>query len=233
MPICFISYSRESEPHRNWVGSLATRLQSHGVKMRFDQWDLYPGLDLLHFMETSVRESDFVLLVCTPTFALKANSGVGGVGYEKAIVTGELFHANQRPDKFVPILRSGEPAQALPSYLLSKVFVDFRDDAKFEASCEELSHHLLGLSRSLRPPLGAPLPFRPDTQHSTPPGNSTKVYCTRCGAIPGKASSCSGPYTSHNFSSGSADAYCVRCGATPGEASSCSSPYTSHNFVKH
>jgi hypothetical protein len=44
---------------------------------------MVPGADLSQFMESRIRESRFVLLVCTPVFASKANSGVGGVGYEK------------------------------------------------------------------------------------------------------------------------------------------------------
>ena len=88
--------------------------------MSLDKWDLKPGADLLQYMESSVRESDFVLLVCTPRFAAKANSGAGGVGYEKRVVTGELFHGSPE-EKFIPILLSGSPAEALPSYLKSKV----------------------------------------------------------------------------------------------------------------
>jgi hypothetical protein len=113
--------------------------------MRLDQWDLFPGSDMLSFMETCVRESDYVVLVCTPAFAVKANKGVGGVGYEKTIVSGELFYANSRPGKFVPVLRLGEPSQALPSYLSSKMFVDFRNDVNFAASCEELLRHFHGV----------------------------------------------------------------------------------------
>ena len=162
MPSCFISYSRESDRHRDWVRRLAERLQASGVEMHFDEWDLSLGSDLLQFMETSARESDYVLLVCTPKFAQKANASSGGVGYEKEVVSGEIFYANRHSGKFVPILRAGEPNEALPSYLLSKVFVDFRDDLNFEQSYEELLRHLLPVPRYLRPPLG-PTPTL--TQH--------------------------------------------------------------------
>ena len=65
-------------------------------------------MDLTRFMERSIRESAFVLLVCTPKFARKADAGVGGVGYEKAIVTGEIFAGEQQETKFVPLLRQGD-----------------------------------------------------------------------------------------------------------------------------
>jgi hypothetical protein len=232
MPSCFISYSWESDIHRGWVRALAERLQSAGVEIRFDQWDLFPGSDLLHFMETSVRESDYVLLVCTPSFAAKANAGSGGVGYEKTVVSGELFYANGKPGKFVPILRLGEPAQALPSYLLSKVFVDFRDDANFERSCEELLQHLHGITRYLRPPLG-PTPVLGKDRHPTFAERSpTLNYCSRCGAKPGRSSTCTGGLSHHSFAKGTTQDYCSRCGAKPGRSSTCTGGLSHHSFAK-
>jgi hypothetical protein len=83
-------------------------------------------MDLIRYMETCIRESDFVLLICTPIFAQKANAGVGGVGYEKSMVTGEIFEEAASTEKFVPILRKGSNEESLPSYLKTKVYIDFR-----------------------------------------------------------------------------------------------------------
>jgi formylglycine-generating enzyme required for sulfatase activity len=105
-------------------------------------------------METSVRESSFVLLVCTPTFAQKADAGVGGVGYEKAIVTGEIFAGEAQETKFVPLLREGDAKESLPSYLKSRLFIDLREDGYFEAKLEELLRHFYGEPLYPPPPLG-------------------------------------------------------------------------------
>ncbi|MGE5263084.1 MAG: toll/interleukin-1 receptor domain-containing protein [Acidobacteriota bacterium] len=141
-PTCFISYSWDSDAHRDWVRYLSDALCNNGVDTRLDQYDVFPGMDLTLYMETCVRESTFVLLVCTPTFAEKANKGQGGVGFERMIVTGEIFGGEASPKKFVPVLRSGEAKESLPSYLRSRLFLDFRDDAKFQASLEQLLRHL-------------------------------------------------------------------------------------------
>ena len=117
VPTCFISYPWESEDHKGWVRHLAEELQKNGVWTHLDQWDVSPGSDLTGYMERSVRESDFVILICTPTFAQKADGGTGGVGYEKRVVTGEIFQNTGNPSKFVPALRSGAGHQALPSTL--------------------------------------------------------------------------------------------------------------------
>lgn len=151
---CFISYSWDSDKHIQWVINLASNLQENGVITYLDQWDVHPGLDLMNYMEKSIRESKFVILICTPSFADKANEGQGGVGYEKNIVTGEIFHNASSPEKFIPILRTGTPQNALPSYLKSRKYVDFRDDKKFRTSFDELLRHLLGAYKYKRPQLG-------------------------------------------------------------------------------
>lgn len=153
-PRCFISYSWDSQPHREWVRKLAARLRESGVDAILDQFHFAPGMDLTKFMEKSVRESDFVLLVCTPTFAQKADAGVGGVGYEKTIVTGEMLTGICHETKFVPLLREGDAKESLPSYLKSRLFVDFRDDSVFESRLDGLLRHFYAEPMYPEPPVG-------------------------------------------------------------------------------
>src|SRR5688572_25699189 len=101
----FISYSWDSPGHKAWVAKLAASLRARGARVRFDQDDLRPGADITAYMESAIRESDRVLLVCTPGFKKRADSREGGVGYEQAIVTGEIFSGVAHPEKFVPVLR--------------------------------------------------------------------------------------------------------------------------------
>lgn len=182
-PSVFISYSWDSEAHKQWVLKLAIALQERGINTFIDQWDIRPGMDLQEYMEYSVRSSDFVLLVCTPNYAVKANEGQGGVGYEKAIITGEIFLRTKPNARFVPLVREGEASGSLPSFLRSRVFIDFRRDEAFEASLEELLRHLFDQPRSRRPPLGpAPsladlnlIPLPPPVPKSTTP-NTVAIH---------------------------------------------------------
>ncbi len=155
-PRCFISYSWDSEPHKAWVRKLATRLLESGIEVILDQFECSPGTDLTFFMEKSVRESEFVLLVCTPNFVKKTNANVGGVGYERQIVTGEIFADKTRgtETKFIPLLREGDAKESLPSYLKSRLFVDFRDDAVFKKGVEELLRHFYGERLYPKPSIG-------------------------------------------------------------------------------
>ena len=133
----FLSYSWDSDEHKRWVAALGSKLKAHEVAVKLDQTDLRPGADLTRYMEASVRESDYVLLICTPAFPARADDRVGGVGYEQAVVTGEIFSGTAHPEKFIPVLR-GDPATSVPSFLQSRLWVDFRDDEVFDQAFAEL-----------------------------------------------------------------------------------------------
>ncbi len=105
-PKVFVSYSRDSEQHKDWVLTLATRLVSNGVNILLDQWDLTLGSDLPRFMESGLTAADRVLAICTDKYVEKANAGVGGVGYEKMILTAQLKQ-NVTADRIIPIIREG------------------------------------------------------------------------------------------------------------------------------
>jgi hypothetical protein len=119
-------------------------------------------MDIPSFMERGIRDSNRVVIVCTPQYARKAEAGKGGVGYEKMIVTGELYQ-DLGSDKFVPILVSGEDADALPSFLKSRYFVDFREAGRNAEKLEELVRALLQVPKHSEPPLG-PRPFTQNTE---------------------------------------------------------------------
>ncbi len=153
-PKCFISYSWDSNIHQEWVRNLATKLQTSGVLTQLDQWDLKPGQDMMEFMEYSVRTSDFVFLICTPNFAEKANAGRGGVGYEKSIVTGEIFYSTDQNTKFIPLLIEGNPKESLPSFFKSKVYIDFRKELNFDQQFEELIRNIYNTPKFPKPELG-------------------------------------------------------------------------------
>jgi hypothetical protein len=106
-PRAFLSYSWDGIEHREWVMKLAERLQGQsGVEMIFDRWHLKPGDDKQHFMEQAVTDCDFVVMVCTPTYAERANKRQGGVGYESMVITTELAE-HILTNKFIPVLRKG------------------------------------------------------------------------------------------------------------------------------
>jgi TIR domain len=150
-PKAFISYSWDNDPHRDWVKAFGTRLRSDGVNVTLDQWHLQLGDQLPAFMERAVRENDYVLIVCTPTYADRSNRRVGGVGYEGDIMSGAVFTTrNER--KFIPILRVGDWRTAAPTWLAGRYGVDLRGDPFSEQEYQDLFHTLHG-TRPAAPPV--------------------------------------------------------------------------------
>jgi hypothetical protein len=142
-PSVFISYSWDSDDHRLWVRALAERLRQDGMTVRLDQWFIRPGDDIPAFMEVAVRESEFVIIVCTPTFKAASDNRTGGVGYESQVLTGEVF-ALSHGQKVIPILRDGTWAESAPSYALGRWYVDMRGEGIAEIGYALLSRTLFG-----------------------------------------------------------------------------------------
>lgn len=165
-PKVFVSYSHDSESHKDWVLTLSTRLVKNGVDVVLDQWDLTLGSDLPRFMETGLTEAKRVLAICSLPYIEKANAGRGGVGYEKMILTGELMK-DVSQDKIIPVIRANSSDPLVPTFLNSRVFVDFRDDSVYEAQYAELLRDLHGQQVKPRPPLG-PNPFAVEHQAVEP-----------------------------------------------------------------
>ena len=164
-PRALLSYSWDGPEHQQWVNNLAERLQKEsGVEVVFDRWHLNPGDDRLHFMERGVAESDFVIVVCTPTYAERANRRERGVGYESMVITAELAK-NILTNKFIPVLRSGTWDSSLPTYLGSKMGVDLSGEPFSETEYEKLLRVLHG--EPLQPP---PLGNRPDFSRESTTG---------------------------------------------------------------
>jgi hypothetical protein len=157
VPRAFLSYSWDDAEHEHWVGELAKRLQGEsGVEIIFDQWHLNPGGDKLHFMEQGVSDSDFVIVVCTPSYKERADKRQGGAGYESMVITAELAE-NILTNKFIPVLRSGTWSSSLPIYLKSKMGVNFTHAPYSEDEYEKLLRVLHG--EPIQPP---PIANKPD-----------------------------------------------------------------------
>lgn len=151
-PTAFLSYSWDSASHRKWARLLASRLREDGVDVTLDYWHVQPGDQVAKFMESAVRENDFVLIVCTPRYRERSNGRLGGVGYEGNVMTGEVLNTgNER--KFIPLLRSGEWTESAPSWLSGKVAVDLRGDPYSEERYRDLLQTLHG-AREAPPPVG-------------------------------------------------------------------------------
>jgi hypothetical protein len=158
-PTLFISYSHDDEKHKAWVLKLATRLHKNWLNVIFDQWDLSLGSDLPIFMEKGLSGSNRVLCICSDNYVIKANNGLGGVGYEKMIITTELLK-NINTNWVIPLIYNNTLSDKVPLCLGSKVYIDFTDSNLYDTKYEELIRDIHG--EKIRPiPSDGTYPFKP------------------------------------------------------------------------
>ncbi len=103
----------------------------------------------------------------------KAEQRKGGVGNEAMIVTGQMLGSTDTL-KFIPLVRDNSSEPLLPTFLASRYWIDFRDDAHYAERLEELLRELHGQPRYRKPPLGRPaflfatgIPLQRFTIHTT------------------------------------------------------------------
>ena len=175
-PKVFISYSHDSSEHRRWVSELGAKLRHNGVDAILDQWDLGPGADVTQFMERGIIDSDRVLVICTDQYVRKANAAEGGVGYERMIVTAQLVQ-DLGTDKFIPVIRQASGQEKTPTFLGTRVYIDFRNDSQFESEFDKLIRKLHRVPVIEKPPLGKnPFAKLPSGQEALPiEGSGTQL----------------------------------------------------------
>lgn len=118
----FISYSWDSDDHRNWVRKLADSLEEiKELHVTWDGYDLDALADKNLFMEAGIHESDYVVVVASRTYKEKADKRSGGVGIETYLTTAAHWDGLQRNDKTKVIVVLREP-DAVPNYLKGHLF---------------------------------------------------------------------------------------------------------------
>ena len=131
----FISYSHDSPEHADRVLALADRLRQDGIDCILDQYFLgSPDEGWPRWMERQMRDANFVLMICTPTYLRRVmgeeQPGVGhGVNWEGNLIYQHFYKDGTINTRFLPILLEGASASDIP--------VPFRGVAKYRSMTEE------------------------------------------------------------------------------------------------
>ncbi|WP_295393187.1 TIR domain-containing protein [uncultured Thiodictyon sp.] len=119
-PRVFVSYSHDSDAHRERVLALSERLRGDGIATELDQYvNGAPPEGWPRWMLDGLDASDRVLLICTPTYYRRFRGheapGKGkGVDWEGAIVTQAIYDARSRTTRFIPVLFDPGAAGSIP-----------------------------------------------------------------------------------------------------------------------
>jgi hypothetical protein len=119
-PRVFISYSHDSEDHREAVLQLAQQLRGEGVDVHLDRFVTTPDAGWPRWMMAEVDAADFVILVCTPTYRrrFEGQEAAGkGATFEGLLAIQHLYDANTRNNKFIPVVFAGVAETDIPLVL--------------------------------------------------------------------------------------------------------------------
>lgn len=122
-PRVFVSYSHDSQEHRQNIADFTQELRRQGIDAQVDQFvESAPPLSWPAWMTDQIEGADLVLLVITETYARRFRGheapGRGlGVRWEGAIITSELYYDIHDRVKFIPVVVSPTDARLIPAPL--------------------------------------------------------------------------------------------------------------------
>lgn len=136
----FISYSHDSDEHRERVLALSERLRSDGIATILD---LYvekgsPTEGWPRWMMNGLNAATHILCVCTETYRRRflgqevPDKGKG-VDWEGALVTQALYDARSRTNKFIPVLFARSDESHIPEPLRSRTYYLLDSEASYQA----------------------------------------------------------------------------------------------------
>jgi hypothetical protein len=137
--LIFISYSHDSDEHREKVLGLAERLRLDGLDAQVDQYvEGTPEETWPRWMLDRLDEAAFVLVVCTETYYRRFRGhevpGRGkGVDWEGALINQEIYHDKSRTVRFVPVLLSAGQERYIPEPLRGHTHYELTSEKGYQA----------------------------------------------------------------------------------------------------
>lgn len=161
-PKVLISYSHDSQSHKDRVLQLADRLRRDGIDCTIDQYLPSPPEGWPRWMMNQIEQSDFVLMVCTGIYHQRVRGqgepGKGkGADWEGAIITQEIYDSKGRNTKFIPVIFGPDDAAQIPVFV--RGVTSYRLDS--DDGYDQLYRRLTGQHDTPEPPLGAIKPLEP------------------------------------------------------------------------
>lgn len=154
-PKVFISYSHDSQEHKDRILELADRLRQDGIDCNIDQYEESPPEGWQRWMLNQVEVADLVLVACTEQYDRRFRGheefGQGrGVTWEGGVIIQELYDAQGQNSKFIPIAFTSEDSNFISSPLRSATNYRLNTANGYEA----LYRRLTNQPRTRKPELG-------------------------------------------------------------------------------
>ena len=141
----FISYSHDSDEHRDLVLALSERLRADGIATILDRYveKGSPPEGWPRWMMNGLNAATHVLCVCTETYRRRFLGqevpGKGkGVDWEGALVNQALYDARSHTNKFIPVLFAHSDEPHIPEPLRPQTHYVLDSEASYQALYDSL-----------------------------------------------------------------------------------------------
>lgn len=159
----FISYCQESIEHSDMVLSFSNKLRSEGIDALIDQYIEVPEEGWPRWMENSIQEADFILLICTNEYLKRITGKVGkgtgkGVKWEGNLIYQYFYNEDTLNKKFIPIIFNEKDREFIPMPLQGTTYYDVSKPSRYD----DLYWRIRGINKKQMPELGKlrPLPTK-------------------------------------------------------------------------
>ncbi len=165
-PKVYISYSRDSEEHIEWVTQLARRLRGDGVDALLDEWALKPGMMLFDWQVASIATADVVLVIVSERYLERSKIRDSGVRVDVMTIS-EASEKESNRNLVIPIvLPEVEYPLALPECISGRYGIRFSYPFYDASAYEKLLRAIFHRGAPAAPPL---------LQRNANQGNSKRV----------------------------------------------------------
>jgi len=165
----FISYSWDSKEHCAMILEFADKLRSDGIDAEIDQYVECPEEGWPRWMNKQIRDSEFVLCICTETYCKRINGeevkdeGLG-VTWEGGLIYQRLYTLQGKNSKFIPIILKSSDKDNIPEPLRDTTIYSLENYNDYD----KLYARLIGEPLAKKPELGKRKPL-PEKQVKTHP----------------------------------------------------------------
>jgi SEFIR domain len=154
----FISYSHDSQIHKDRVLVLSDRLRNDGIDCNIDQYEPSPPEGWQRWMLKEIEAADLILIVCSEQynrrFRGQEETGKGkGAIWEGGIIIQELYDTQGSNSKFIPIVLTAGDSKFIPSPLGSVTYYRFIAEDDYEPLYRRLTEQHLTPKQELGKPL--------------------------------------------------------------------------------
>jgi hypothetical protein len=168
----FISYSHDSDAHRERVLGFSERLRADGIPTVLDRYieKGSPPEGWPRWMWRELDAATHVLCVCTETYrkrflGLEILGKGKGVDWEGSLMTQALYDARNTSNKFIPVLFDRDDESSIPEPLKARAYYVLDSEASYQALYDTILNQDgvkagdIGPQKQKRRPTGRPSRF--------------------------------------------------------------------------